>query len=208
MRQKGFANAFLLIAVLVLTALVGAYYMGQKSNKQINPPSSSSPATAETANWKTFTSAKYNFTLKYPGDSDWFMQEMPTPVSPHTISIAGQCTKCSPSTTVDALSINPSTYQSADEYLKARFVAGPNNTAITDYRKVTINGVEAIKAADAGICEPGADGCENSTIEYFIVNGNKSFVISEYYKNQTHLTKLNQFPSPSPDIVSTLKFLN
>ncbi len=82
MNQKGFAPIIILLAVLFIAGLGGAYYFGTYVNKPLQPqptiqPLVSSPTqqltvpvtTAkidETANWKTYTSQKNSFSLKYP----------------------------------------------------------------------------------------------------------------------------------------------
>lgn len=84
--QKGQTGILILAGIVLVIALVGgAYYLGKSATLKSSPapvvtspasrdeqtpqPSpSSSPSLDETANWKTYTSTKYGFTLKYPND--------------------------------------------------------------------------------------------------------------------------------------------
>lgn len=62
---------YILIAALILfvfaVAGISAYYLGVVK-KQPKPSSISSTTLDETSNWKTFTSNKYKFSLKYPSN--------------------------------------------------------------------------------------------------------------------------------------------
>lgn len=84
MREKGFAQ--ILIIILALIAIGGAYYFGtQKNNVLTTPVQSSVPAVTEattqaspttdpTANWKTYTNTQYGFTFKYPPGLETLLQ--------------------------------------------------------------------------------------------------------------------------------------
>ena len=68
MRTKGFTPALVVVAILAI--FLGGYYLGQQqikltlsSQSTVQPPSS--PAD-ETADWKTYISTKYGYSLKYP----------------------------------------------------------------------------------------------------------------------------------------------
>lgn len=69
MTQKG--QTQVLIIVVILAVFLGGYYLGQQRIKPTpTPPQpiitpSPSPSD-ETANWKTYTSTRYNFTFRYP----------------------------------------------------------------------------------------------------------------------------------------------
>ena len=79
MRQRGFAEIIIIIGVLVLLAVGGAYYFGTQKNNII-PASSPTPAIQVSpiptpdvpGDWETFTSTLGGFTLKYP--ADWITQ--------------------------------------------------------------------------------------------------------------------------------------
>ena len=80
MRQKGFAP--ILIIILVLIAIGGAYYFGTKKGNIIPTPTQSpvtvasnapapitpttKPTTDPTANWKTYENNVYHYSFKYP----------------------------------------------------------------------------------------------------------------------------------------------
>ncbi len=83
MKQTGFAPILILVGILVITLVGGgAYYFGsqkppvQPQNPIVisSPTPTTSPTdasgvpngTAETANWKTYTNNKYQFSFKYP----------------------------------------------------------------------------------------------------------------------------------------------
>ncbi|TSC87784.1 MAG: hypothetical protein G01um10145_965 [Microgenomates group bacterium Gr01-1014_5] len=79
MRQRGFVEIIVIIGILVLVAIGGAYYFGTQKNN-INstsspfPVSQASPTTVDEtanpdsigANWKTYINQKSKFSLKYP----------------------------------------------------------------------------------------------------------------------------------------------
>ncbi|MBI2338360.1 hypothetical protein HYU95_04215 [Candidatus Daviesbacteria bacterium] len=79
--QKGIAASYIVIGILVLAGLVGAYYLGKQNtpppeNKPIVSESQKpSPATSatqdETANWKTYTDEKIGFKIKYPDNWEY-----------------------------------------------------------------------------------------------------------------------------------------
>lgn len=65
--QKGFSGIIILIVILILAGLAGAYYFGKTQVPKPQPQTiipSSSPD--ETANWKTYTNNKYKYQFKYP----------------------------------------------------------------------------------------------------------------------------------------------
>lgn len=71
MTQRGFAAPLVLIVVLLLLVAGGAYYLGRSGLPAPSPISQSiSPApNNQTADWKTYTNARYGFSFKYP--SSW-----------------------------------------------------------------------------------------------------------------------------------------
>lgn len=69
--QKGFSNIFLVISLLVIALIGGAIYFGKvnlpRTQTAVNPEQQVAKSTVdETANWKTYTSTKYGFSVKYP----------------------------------------------------------------------------------------------------------------------------------------------
>lgn len=74
--QKGLAPIFVVIGVLVVTAIAGVYWFGTQKASVIQPPTPSviqvtsqpSPTPDETANWKTYKNTKYRYSIKYPSD--------------------------------------------------------------------------------------------------------------------------------------------
>lgn len=68
MSQKGLAP---ILIVLILAVLIGGYLVYQNQPKPTpspQPTNQLSPASDETANWKTYTNSKYGFSFKYPSD--------------------------------------------------------------------------------------------------------------------------------------------
>lgn len=70
---RGFAAPFVLIGILALfLVLGGAYYLGKSSLPATTSPSLVTPVATPlsviepTAGWKTYSSSKFGFTLKYP----------------------------------------------------------------------------------------------------------------------------------------------
>ena len=81
MNQKGFANIILIVIIVLAVGAVGYFVFVKKSTPTVQQTSTSSQTnnTAsptqkdETANWKTYSSSKYNFYLKYP--NGWTLEE-------------------------------------------------------------------------------------------------------------------------------------
>jgi len=75
-KQNGFAPILILIAIVVVGAIGGAYYLGTKKAPEPQTSTTSSPAVQttpspsstpdETADWKTYTNTKIGFVIKYP----------------------------------------------------------------------------------------------------------------------------------------------
>lgn len=63
-QKQGFTPIIILIVVLV-ALVAGAYYLGGKKSSLNLTPTSTPNATA---NWKTYTNTKYNYTFKYPSE--------------------------------------------------------------------------------------------------------------------------------------------
>ena len=100
MNQKGQALIFLLVGILIIAALGGAYYLGRQTTPKVTSsiqptlnPADASPAptgagvsgapngAAETANWETYTNTKYSFEFKYP--PTWSVIESKAPINPY-----------------------------------------------------------------------------------------------------------------------------
>ncbi len=82
--QKGSAVIFLLIGIVMLVVIGGAFYLGRSTISKPSPapavtfptpltPSSSPTSQNETANWNTYTNRKVGFSLSYP--KDWTLEE-------------------------------------------------------------------------------------------------------------------------------------
>lgn len=75
MNQKGQAVNYLIIGLVTLALVAGAYYFGKTANKPVVIPQQQITPTVsvnETANWKTYVSPEVNYSFKYP--SDWIYQ--------------------------------------------------------------------------------------------------------------------------------------
>lgn len=83
-KQKGFTPIHILIGILVVVALGGAYYFSKsqplkpqaQNQTVVSPRSTSAPTPDETANWKTYnanTKEGNQFSVKYP--SKWVVLE-------------------------------------------------------------------------------------------------------------------------------------
>ncbi|MBI3443561.1 hypothetical protein HY008_02735 [Candidatus Woesebacteria bacterium] len=83
-RQKGFAPVIILLAVLVIAGLGGAYYFATHVNKSTQPQPTIQPSptlaskadvnrepsgSGETVNWKTYTDSNLNYSFQYPPPS-------------------------------------------------------------------------------------------------------------------------------------------
>lgn len=70
-RSLGFTPVIILIVVLVIAAIAGAFYLGTKKGNiayspTSNPVSYSPSPTNLTANWKTYSNSQYRFSFEYP----------------------------------------------------------------------------------------------------------------------------------------------
>ena len=96
-RQAGFTHIVIIVILLILGGLVGAFYLGKQANKPLQQPPISSPSSTMpptvlpssitpsptqptntptldlTANWKTFTNAQVGISFRYP--STWYFQD-------------------------------------------------------------------------------------------------------------------------------------
>lgn len=75
--QKGIAQVYLLIILLIAGGLTEAYFLGKSSNKSVIshpiPSITQQPTKSadETANWKTYSFESFKLSFKYP--ADWFV---------------------------------------------------------------------------------------------------------------------------------------
>lgn len=228
MKQSGFTPISILIAILILTLLgVGVFYVTNQQNQKVkkllleNIPSSPAPtaksnestASAETANWITYTNTKFGFSFKYPNNGNWKFVALPNPFTNQQVTFAADCVSgsqgekgCGEKDNITSFLVSLSNFKSINEYLKEASTAKTETASIADYQIIKLNGIDAVRAVNPGICNPGADACQNSSIEYYVIYRDQGYTINESFKNITHETKLNNFPEPIPNILSTFKF--
>lgn len=107
-----------------------------------------------------------------------------------------QCNEYSSESNVDLFQVVPSVYKSTDECI-AKF------SPKTDYVKTSLNELNAVKAVI-----PGGPQAGGSSLEIFVVFKGQGYSISYRLKGLMDKNKLDQFPNPNPDILSTFKFLD
>ena len=98
--------------------------------------------------------------------------------------------------TVNLFQVNPVIYTSLEEY-ETKF------EPITDHQRITISGQEVVKAII-----PGGPQSGGSFLEVFAVYKGQGYVISQRFPGLMDKNKLTDLPDPSPDILSTFKFIN
>jgi len=153
-------------------------------------PPIATPTTDPTADWKVYISPDGIYSFKYP--NDWEIYESTQPLGK---SVTLQCGKCLTEETVDLFQILPVIYKSIDDYIN-------KSTSKTDYLKIKLNDINAVKAVI-----PGGPQAGGSALEFFVVYNNQGYYLSYRFRNLFDKNKLDQFPNPNPDILSTFKFL-
>ncbi len=212
-KQKGFAPIIILVGVLVIAVVVGGvYFLGKQATPKtsqslqpttqptiqpttvppiLTPNVNSAPTGAEeAADWKTYTNTKYGFSFQYPSDSDWVFIEHGGP----DVWVSAKCNQCL-NQTVDYFEVMPIKIKSLDDYIN-------NPVGTSDFTKISLDGVPAVKAAYAGSEQAGG-----SSIKVFFVYIGQGYEISIWYPI-LGINSINKFPKANPDILSTFKFIN
>lgn len=217
--QKGQALIFIILA-LVAAGFVGImFYVGKITPKPppevvtLTPSPTPSPSPIdETASWKTYTNTKYGFSFKYPNSDNWRLMNLPNPITNEDNTFLVECNnRCTDKENITSFQVSLSSFKSLKEYLseasKPKESTSPEQP-ISDYKYIDFHGEQAVEAVDPGFCPKGKeDRCENSSIDIFIISNNQGFILKQYFKELSNLTKLDEFPAPNPDILPTFKFL-
>ena len=218
--QRG--NFLLIIGVIVLILVIGAggYFLYQKqtskptNSSQISPPTTS-PTLDETANWKTYTNAKYGYSFKYPPKLTSI--ELSPDKGEMVVSIAGKSEGSSdegyytglfnissfiPGDTLydsDEIAKELLALKVGDQYQPADRLIGNLTSTYPTYKRLsgmTISGVQAkvfeTKSTDGGLLK-----------KFYVSNKDTNYlIVSDFYSTQSEY-----YPQELYDqILSTFKF--
>lgn len=200
-KQKGLAP--ILVVVLLAVAIIGGYLIYQQQTKttiapQVAQPSSAPVSTssatnsAETANWKTYTSPNNLYSFRYPV-KNW---EINQSISPLGNEISIYCINNCFVYSVDRFTVSLVTSKSVDEYINS-IHAGTDDFG---FIKFTLNGDNAIKVGFGGSSQSPA------FINVFVMHNGQGYLIQSSYAKLSNLNNLDQFPNPKPDFLPTFKF--
>lgn len=204
--QKGVAP--ILIVILVALLGIGGYFAytslrgsGEAGNVAISPSNTPQPSpsttestgSAEIANWKTYTNAKYSYTLKYPpewriltkGLSDESTSPFPIINSPCELSTESVCSQVS-------VSMN-------EEFREPNSISNKTNTKLDNEDAIAFE-----------VSQPNVN--ESGMLLYAISvdhNNNKyTLTYSETQKDGHFITNMNNWKNKKifDQILSTFKF--
>ncbi len=192
--KKGFILPLVIVTLVIVAAIIGVgLYIGKKissvqpqstviSNSVASPVPSPTPDV--TANWKTYTNAKYNFSFKYPSAWNVTYDQQPDPAgNPDKYSILMGDSSSSLSITI--LKSNQSqTFASLSNLLNL-----PSGSAtITSRKEISVAGSKALFVTQ-----------DNNKVGALMLNSSGNIIILE--TASTNMSILDQ-------IISTFKFTN
>jgi len=125
-----------------------------------------------------------NFSVSYPDDGLWQTGNSGSAV---------YCQSCSPQHTIDMVMLNPVIYTSIGEYLE-------KDTLSTQYEKITLDGLEAVKGV-----QPGGPQAGGSFQTYFFVYNGQGYLITERYPSIMDAQSFTDFPPANPAIMASFK---
>lgn len=215
-KQKGSALIFLLVGVLVIAAIGGAYYLGRSttstpspvSTSQIPQPTIPSSSTDETTRWKTYTNNKYGYSFKYP--TDWTLEEnemqgfqsialtkTDNTQEQEQVLLPGDQNADVIYKIITRVETNPKGY-TAKEYLLQNI----SPESLSDYEKnleeINLNGFPAIKRKEA--CAP----CSGMEVIITLIHRDKIYSLS--YGAMAHEETHDKFLNTFNQILSTFRF--
>lgn len=179
------------IAVIVIAAgYFGWYYYSQSKAKTATPTPTVTPpiastttptaSTVSTADWKTYTSDKYGFSLKYPakypvkveGNNGFCIDGNPLNAATEVF--------CQDASGMSITVVSNSKNLSLDAFVKD---FNTRTQGVTyKYEPVTVNGLTGIKSVQTSVCD--GVGCDYGT--YYLQNGDNVAIIS--YSDVTNTT--------------------
>ncbi|MBI3103621.1 hypothetical protein HYZ05_01650 [Candidatus Daviesbacteria bacterium] len=209
--QKGQALVYILVGVLIIGVVAGgAYYLGRQTTTKPTPAPvvtsqtpqpTPSPSPDETANWKTYTSNKFSFSIKYPNYINPTENQGSSPeIFIGGVSFEFNKENCNPhfceGVYIDVIKIPAGlTVQEAlkDGYGGTFALTGKEN----DARNVMVEGLQGISATHEF-------SIDSKTYDVAIVRGDKmyTFTLFSLNKNTTRYEKLFDL------MFSTFKFTN
>lgn len=203
-KQKGFAP---ILVVLIIAALAfgGFYYFGTqrpKTSPQIVKSTQviSTPATDETANWKTYTSTESKYTFKYP--QDWNF--------PSGISHGCGSTISSPSSEKMSLTIcelGDNTINSEADFLKKEQSVNLGTYALVSQMQIKVNNYTGIETESQGPTgKYAAPGVLNDQIDVTIYRPGFTFNTLSISFSMEDQSQFDQGKEIFDKILSTFKF--
>ena len=202
--------------VIVFTGIL-FFFLGKAQNKNIRtinrPTMIPTATTQQDVSWKTYTNAKYNYTIDYPGD--WDVKEFAD--SQYGASFNDAVTISAGKTLLNYVNL------SLEEYAKIAGSEVENRNSLASYKKITTtNGIVGYKTTwmvqgKTINGRPSTSGeSESLPITYFEIPGNKTYLIRvtldkeedmAIYEKMLTTVKISTplTPEPTVDEVSVLK---
>jgi hypothetical protein len=220
------------VVIFILLVVVGTafFFLGkaqntkQTKNSAINPPTvASSPKVVA---WKTYSNAKYNYSIEYPGD--WVAHEYPDLKDGAFFNTLNMASTSSTNITVSisvAQKMGNYTNLSLEEYAKVAGKEIQNYDSLVSIKKVIATsgavGYETTWMVQPMAImgqPPTASASESLPITYFEIPGNKTSLIRVMAEQKEHLAvyekmittfKINTSltSQPTVDEASTLKYV-
>lgn len=213
--QKGFAPIIILVGILVIVAIGGAFYLSKSQTPQPTTTTGSSApiGTEETANWKTYTDQSGDFMLKYPPHLKLVERKFPYgsffDLTDMTVKPDGTVTDDDilfsqaggvggeGSVSIEkGFSLTPYKQQKAE----ANDTIKLYRSGFRNPQKIIVDGKEAYKIVE----KSSGGGFEGEEITVFVINGENVYVLA----SNTFLSSKKEYENLFNQIFSTFKFLD
>ncbi len=200
-KRDGFAEILLVVVILVAAVAAGAYYLGRGTTKPSPSPSPSamqdaSPAptgAGETADWKTYTSQKFNYSLKYPPNFALKEEEGAQGFSIHYLGRTNFSDQTPDSTTSFGIEIEPVDLAQTIKAIKLEIQHTSVGWQLKEEKKWKIGGHEGVRL------EYESSAIVDKITIFVVANGTYSYKITFQHSPSD---------SSADSILSTFKFLD
>lgn len=178
-RQAGFVPIFIiLVLVLIVGAGAGVYYLWIQKNQvtiqKNNLISTSQLPVDETANWLSYTSTKYNFSIKYPDSME--VQESNSPsvnvVYVQTKGYSAQTAQTSGAYKIEVYIKKPG--QTVEEYMNIE-PNTPEASFMKSQQRIQINGLLALVRTYKSEADDKNVGIRDNQKLYYIYSNNTGY---------------------------------